>query len=89
MSIIDNMFSVRFQRPVVVTHHARLRMVERDISEPMLLDVIDTGTTRYRDGTHLWAYKDFPGRGDNMVCAVVVLESAVVIKTVMHHFSVP
>ena len=41
------MFSVRFQRRVVVTRHARLRMTERDISESMLLEVIDLGETRY------------------------------------------
>jgi hypothetical protein len=81
------MFSNRFQRKLVVTHHARLRMVERDISDAMLLEVIDAGETRYSDSTHLWAYKEFPERNDNLLCAVLVLEDAVVVKTVMHHFS--
>ncbi len=53
----------------------------------MLLDVIDQGETRYRDSTHLWAFKEFPERNDNLLCAVVVLEDAVIVKTVMHHFS--
>lgn len=82
------MFSIRFQRPIVITGHARLRMVERKVSDEMLVEVIDFGETRYRDETHLWAFKEFPERNDNLVCAVVVLENAVVVKTVMHHFSI-
>ena len=82
------MYSVRFQRPVIVTRHATQRMTEREISEAMLLEVIDEGETRYADETHLWAFKAFSARHDNLVCAVLVLESAVVVKTVMHHFEV-
>jgi len=61
-------------------------MVERNISEADLLAVIDTGEARYKDATHLWVFKHFPGRADNLLCAVLVLEDAVVVKTVMHHF---
>ena len=57
---ISSMFSIRFQRSIVITGHARLRMVERNVSDAMLLEVIDLGETRYRDETHLWAFKDFP-----------------------------
>lgn len=85
---MNAMFSIRFQRPVIVTRHARIRMIERDISDAMLLEVIDRGETRYRDSSHLWAFKDFPERHDNLICAVVILEDAVVVKTVMHHFSI-
>ena len=82
------MFSIRSQRSVVITRHARVRMAERDISDAMLLQVIDHGETRYRDSTHLWAFMEFPERNDNLLCAVVVLVDAVVVKTVMHHFSI-
>ena len=82
------MFSNRFQRPIVISSHARIRMVEREISEAMLLEVIDSGDTRNKDTTHLWAFKEFPERHDNLLCAVLVLEDRVVVKTVMHHFSV-
>lgn len=61
-------------------------MAERSISEADLLEIIDTGAVRYRDDTHLWAFKHFPARQDNLLCAVLVLENAVVVKTVMHHF---
>ena len=82
------MFSNRFQRPIIISSHARIRMVERDISEAMLLEVIDFGDTRYKDATHLWTFKEFPERHDNLLCAVLVLEHQVIVKTVMHHFSV-
>ena len=82
------MFSTRFQRPVMISNHAKIRMVERDICETMLLEVIDFGEARYKDATHLWAFKEFPERHDNLLCAVLVLEDCVVVKTVMHHFAV-
>lgn len=37
------MFSQRFQLPVIVTTHARERMAAREMSEELLLDVIETG----------------------------------------------
>lgn len=80
------MFSIRFQRPVVLTQHAQVRMAQRSISIEELLVVVDTGDTRFKDDTHLWAFKNLPGRTDNLVCAVLVLEDAVVVKTVMHEF---
>lgn len=81
------MFSARFNRPVVLTRHALQRMEERAISIAELLTVVDTGETRYKDAAHLWAFKHIEGRDDNLVCAVLVLEDTVVVKTVMHHFS--
>lgn len=82
------MFSIRFQLTVVISSHAKIRMVERDVSEAMLLEVIDFGEARYKDATHLLAFKEFPERHDNLLCAVLVLEDHVVVKTVMHHFEV-
>ena len=82
------MFSTRFNRPVVISSHAKIRMTERDISEVMLLEVIDSGEARYKDTTHLWVFKEFPVRQDNLLCAVLILEDYVVVKTVMHHFTV-
>ena len=81
------MFSTRFQRPILLTRHARIRMEERGVSDEMLLEIIDSGETRYRDETHLWAFKRLPERDDNLICAVLVLENSVIVKTVMNHFS--
>ena len=85
---VSTMFSIRFQRLVIISSHAKIRMDERDISEAMLLEVIDSGEARFKDETHLWAFKEFPERHDNLLCAVLVLEDCVVVKTVMHHFTV-
>lgn len=80
------LFSQRFNKRIAITRHARLRMGERNIDDDMLVDIIDRGQTRFSDPTHLWAFKHFPERNDNLLCAVLVLEDCVVVKTVMHHF---
>ncbi len=80
------MYSHRFQRRAQVTHHAAQRMVERGTSEQQLLEIVDAGSIRQRDATHLWAWPDVEGRADNLLCVVLVLEEAVVVKTVMHHW---
>ena len=66
------MFSTRFNRPVVISSHAKIRMTERDISEVTLLEVIDSGEARYKDTTHLWVFKEFPVRQDNLLCAGLI-----------------
>jgi len=63
-----------------------MRMTERNITELELLLVIDTGDIKYKDDTHLWAYKHLDQRIDNLICAVLVLETVVVVKTIMHNF---
>lgn len=80
------LYSSRFQRPIVITHHAAQRMAERGISGELLLEIIDTGSTRYSDARHLWAWLGIAGRIDNLICVVLVLEDAVIVKTVMHHW---
>ncbi|CAN5844050.1 hypothetical protein BH11PSE8_BH11PSE8_09520 [soil metagenome] len=80
------MHSARFDRPVIITRHAAQRMAERHVMPELLLRVIDEGQTRYSDAMRLWAWLDVPGRDDNLLCAVLVLEDAVIVKTVMHHW---
>ena len=80
------MQSLRFGCPVIVTRHAAQRMAERSVSDALLLRVIDEGAIRYKDATHLWAWLDVPGRNDNLMCAVLVLDDALIVKTVMHHW---
>lgn len=61
-------------------------MAERGIENDLLLSVVDNGAIRYSDATRLWAWLDVQGRDDNLICAVLVLDDAVVVKTVMHHW---
>jgi hypothetical protein len=71
-----------------VTRHAASRMAERGISEALLLDLIETGTVRHKDKIRVWLVKSYADRNDNLICAAAVLEEAVVIKTVTHHFQI-
>jgi Domain of unknown function (DUF4258) len=81
------MYSKRFDRPVTVTEHATRRMVERGVDEAILLDLIETGDVRHKDETRLWIAKHYPERADNLLCVAAVLETTVVVKTLMHHFT--
>lgn len=88
-----NIYNIQYVQHAVSTpcrHYppAQMRMDERGINDTLLLDVIDSGETRYWDATHLWVFKDFSERSDNLLCAVLVLEDRLVVKTVMHHFEV-
>ena len=82
------MFSNRFSLPIVLTKHAQERMLERNVTIEQVVEIVDTGETKFADPTHLWAYKALPHRDDNLICAVLVLEDKVVVKTIMHHFKV-
>ena len=81
-------FSQRFQRPIVVTRHASVRMQSRNVCADLVLKIIDTGYLRYSDPVRLWAWLELPDRQDNLLCLALVLEDAVVVKTVMHHWEV-
>jgi len=81
------MDSQRFNRPIRITHHAKKRMVERCMDERLLLDIIDTGQLKYKDERHLWIFKCYPDRTDNQLCVAALLEDTLIIKTVMHYFS--
>jgi len=80
------MFSQRFQLCIQVTRHARRRMLERNMDDALLLDIIETGSVKYRDDSHLWLFKAIARRDDNLLCAAAVIENVLVVKTVMHHF---
>ncbi|WP_082021272.1 DUF4258 domain-containing protein [Chromohalobacter japonicus] len=80
------MYCRRFGLDVYVTRHARERMAQRGMTEGVLGELLETGQMRYKDDTRLWIAKAMEGRNDNLVCAAVVLEDRLVVKTVMHHF---
>jgi hypothetical protein len=81
-------FSKRFSREVRVTDHAAERMIERSIDEARLLDLIETGETKYKDEARLWIFKSYADRNDNLICAAAVVETELVVKTIMHHFEI-
>ena len=82
------MFSQRFDRQIILTDHARQRMSERHVADERLVDLIDSGEIHRKDETRLWITKSYADRQDNLLCAAVVLEDRLVVKTVMHHFEI-
>jgi Domain of unknown function (DUF4258) len=81
------MMSQRFGKAIHLTEHAKRRMIERDISIELLIDLIETGELSYKDDKHAWIAKYYLQRGDNLLCAAVIIEQAIIVKTVMFHFS--
>ena len=77
------LFSSRSQKNIRLTHHVLARMEKRDISLETLLNLIETGDIRAKAASDLWIYKAYPERGNNLVCAAVVVGEALIIKTVM------
>jgi hypothetical protein len=51
------------------------------------MSLIETGEARRKDEIRLWIAAEYADRDDNSLCASAVLETALAIKTVMHHFS--
>ena len=63
-------------------------MSERNAADERLVDLIDSGEIHRKDETRLWITKSYADRQDNLLCAAVVLEDRLVVKTVMHHFEI-
>lgn len=76
-------FSIRFGKNVWVTHHARASMLRRGVDIGRVERVIEEGEIKRRDAMNLWVFKHIEDRADNLICAAVVEQSAVVVKTVM------
>ena len=49
----------------------------------LLLDLVETGIVKYKDSIHLWIFKHYPERHDNLICAAILFQEAIVVKTVM------
>ena len=72
---------------IQITDHARTRMVERKISDQLLVTIIETGQVKPKPTSQanaFWVFKEIAERTDNLVCVSLVLElSSLVIKTVL------
>ena len=83
------MHSRRFDRPIVLTHHARNRMQERRISEAEIMEIVETGIIRAKDERRAWIYREFPDRQDNLLCVAALLDDVIIIKTIMAFRELP
>ena len=71
---------------IQVTDHARTRMIERKITDPLLVTIIETGQSKPKpqQANAFWVFADVTGRTDNLICASLVIEAeSLVIKTVL------
>lgn len=75
--------SARFDMDVVVTDHAKASMKKRNVSDAVLQQIVKNGNVKHKHVSHLWVYDHIEGREDNLICAAMVIENVVVIKTVM------
>ena len=80
------MHSIRFGLTILLTHHARQRLVERRISLRLLRTILDEGTIQRKDEQRIWVWINVDGRTDNSLCVAAVLEQSLVVKTVMTHW---
>ena len=76
-------FSNRFSKDVWITRHARDSMQNRVIDTETLEQVIEEGELKRRDEKNMWIFKHIDERHDNLICAAVVEETVVTVKTVM------
>ncbi|MFZ5659570.1 MAG: DUF4258 domain-containing protein [Pseudomonadota bacterium] len=80
------MHSERFQKSIRLTDHARIRMHERGVNENTLLDLVESGQIKRKDERHLWIFKHYPERHDNMLCVAAIEGQALIILTIMNHW---
>ena len=81
------MYSIRFEKEIHLTNHAKQRMIERSFNTVLLLDLIELGEIRFKDESKCWIAMKFCYRKDNLISLAISIEDKLVIKTVMHYFS--
>jgi hypothetical protein len=81
-----DMHSRRLGKVVILTRHALGRLTERRIDIATLEDLIETGTVKRKDEAHLWVFKEYAERHDNLLCVAAVERDALVVKTVMSNW---
>ena len=72
---------------LVITDHARDRMVLRNISENEISLILSKGKKVLKNKkNHFWVYKNFSQRADNLICLSVSIESPylIVITTLVN-----
>ena len=76
-------FSKRFGKNVWVTRHARESMLRRKVDADTLKRLIEEGEVKRRDEASLWVFMHIQDRAVNLICAAVVEQAALIVKTVM------
>ena len=79
----ESFYSERFRKKVWLTNHSIEAMAKRKITFPELKELIEYGDYIEKMAEHGWVYYEFPEREDNLVCAAVVTNNAIIVTTVM------
>ena len=75
--------STRFGRKVWLTNHAIESMAKRGVTLVEVKRLIEEGRYVSKDTSHGWIFHQFESRHDNLVCAAVATDQAIVVKTIM------
>lgn len=79
----DVFHSQRFDKKVWLTNHAIEAMAKRSIRLAEVKTLIELGVYDIKSPPHGWIFHHFCERSDNLVCAAVIDQEAIVIKTLM------
>jgi hypothetical protein len=75
--------SPRFGKKVWLTNHAIESMAKRKVTLAEVKRLIEEGQYQAKEESHGWIFHHFEYRQDNLICAAVVTEQAIVVRTVM------
>ena len=76
-------YSEKFGKNIWLTNHAIEAMAKRKIILPEVKKLIELGDYMDVEAGHGCIYYKFSKRDDNLMCAAVVNEKAIIIKTLM------
>ena len=79
----ESFHSNRFSKIVWLTNHAIESMAKRRITLNEIKQLIEKGEYQIKDEPHGWIFHHFSARSDNLICAAIVHEKTIIIKTVM------
>jgi hypothetical protein len=75
--------SNRFAKTVWLTNHAIESMAKRRVALDEVQTLIEQGAFVQKSDGHGWIAYHFGARNDNLVCAAIVNDQSVIVKTVM------
>ena len=75
--------SPKFGKKVWLTNHAIESMAKRNVTLAEVKRLIEEGQYRAKEASHGWIFHHFESWHDNLVCAAVATEQAVIVKTIM------
>jgi len=58
-------------------------MAKRGVTLAEVKRLIEEGEYRAKEASHGWIFHNFESRRDNLVCAAVATEQAIIVKTLM------